>query len=58
MDKSNISNTSKYIIEYYIYRNDEWQDREVEVAGDDPVKLLLEFQQENRLARKAVIKKA
>jgi hypothetical protein len=47
----------KYVIDYYIYRNDEWQDREVEVFGNDPVKLLLEFQKSNRLARKATIRR-
>ena len=48
---------TKFIIDYYIYRNDEWQDREVEVFGFDAQECLTEFKEQNRLARKVTIRR-
>lgn len=46
----------KYLVSYYKYQHDDWQDLEAVVEAEDEKQALQQFQDENRLARKLTIK--
>ena len=46
----------KYLISYYKYRNDQWNDLEYIMEANNPEEALISFKNENRLARDITIK--
>jgi len=46
----------KFIVSFDLYRNDEWQDLERIVFGETKEKVLAEFKDKNRLAKRVTIK--